>query len=171
MNELEKYLVKDAMQLSVGESVEKEIKLSAKFASELVGIILDNEVTINLNIEHIDTGVEVGSVTEFIINRTCSKCNKPTQIKCANEINQTYLQMPEETEEDVLPISRQLEIDITQQVIDTIVLAIPINILCNKSCKGLCSTCGANINDEENHYLKFPKHKVDVTLDNHPKIV
>lgn len=44
-----------------------------------------------------------------------------------------------------IPPSSQ-EIDLTQDFIDALVLAIPIKILCREECKGLCDVCGTNLN-------------------------
>ena len=41
----------------------------------------------------------------------------------------------------------EVEIDFTVDVRDAILLAVPLKILCDEDCKGLCSHCGANLND------------------------
>ena len=39
-------------------------------------------------------------------------------------------------------------IDITEFVRDALILSIPLKHLCSESCRGLCSVCGANLNEE-----------------------
>jgi uncharacterized protein len=39
-------------------------------------------------------------------------------------------------------------IDITDDVRQTVVLAVPLKLLCREDCKGLCADCGANLNLE-----------------------
>lgn len=39
-------------------------------------------------------------------------------------------------------------IDLTDDVRQTILLAIPLKLLCSAGCEGLCPTCGANLNTE-----------------------
>lgn len=46
-----------------------------------------------------------------------------------------------------LPPSSQ-EIDLTQDVLDALLLAVPSKCLCDEACLGLCSRCGANLNEE-----------------------
>ena len=41
-----------------------------------------------------------------------------------------------------------VEIDFTRDLRDAILLAVPVKILCNEDCKGLCVSCGANLNVE-----------------------
>lgn len=42
-----------------------------------------------------------------------------------------------------------LEIDISDDVRQTLILAVPIKKLCKEDCRGLCPGCGANLNVEE----------------------
>ena len=39
------------------------------------------------------------------------------------------------------------EIDITQDVVDALLLAVPVKMLCRDTCKGLCPQCGVNLNE------------------------
>lgn len=40
------------------------------------------------------------------------------------------------------------EIDLTDEIRDAIVLAVPMKMLCSENCRGLCAGCGANLNTE-----------------------
>ena len=40
-------------------------------------------------------------------------------------------------------------IDITQEVLDAIMLDIPVKILCKENCKGICIQCGQNLNEKQ----------------------
>ncbi|MDZ7289788.1 MAG: DUF177 domain-containing protein [candidate division KSB1 bacterium] len=40
------------------------------------------------------------------------------------------------------------EIDITDDLRDTLLLAIPMKLLCSEDCRGLCAGCGVNLNEE-----------------------
>lgn len=42
----------------------------------------------------------------------------------------------------------QGEIDITEDVKASMILAVPAKLVCSESCKGLCPECGANLNRE-----------------------
>jgi uncharacterized protein len=41
------------------------------------------------------------------------------------------------------------EIDLTQDALDALVLAVPSKCLCDEACLGLCLKCGANLNEEQ----------------------
>ena len=38
-------------------------------------------------------------------------------------------------------------IDVLQDAVDALLLAVPVKILCKEDCKGLCPNCGKNLND------------------------
>ncbi|MDD2499121.1 MAG: DUF177 domain-containing protein, partial [Desulfitobacteriaceae bacterium] len=41
------------------------------------------------------------------------------------------------------------KIDILPQVLQTILLELPMKVLCREDCKGLCPVCGTNLNIKE----------------------
>lgn len=53
-------------------------------------------------------------------------------------------------------------IDITEDVIQTVLLAIPMKNVCKDDCKGLCSTCGINKNKEK---CSCSDQKIDLRLE------
>jgi len=55
--------------------------------------------------------------------------------------------LPAELEHAVLP-KNALEIDLTQDIRDLLILELPSKILCSEDCKGLCVNCGVNLNYE-----------------------
>ena len=54
-------------------------------------------------------------------------------------------------EPDVLRLDANHELDLAQPVRDAISLAEPIAVLCRPDCRGLCSVCGIDLNDEPGH--------------------
>ena len=58
---------------------------------------------------------------------------------------------PVESESDnIVYISPETDvIDISEDVRDYAILAIPMKKLCSEDCKGLCSRCGKNLNEEQ----------------------
>ncbi len=51
-------------------------------------------------------------------------------------------------EEDLATISFQGEyIDFTNEIEDQLIMELPYKPLCTEECKGLCGTCGANLNE------------------------
>jgi len=59
-------------------------------------------------------------------------------------------ELAERGEEDVYLISdATTEVDITDSIRQSLLLAVPYKKTCREDCKGLCPTCGANLNKEQ----------------------
>ena len=52
-------------------------------------------------------------------------------------------------EEDFVLLTDTIEsrYDIFPRVLEAVLLELPIRVLCREDCKGLCSACGANLNE------------------------
>lgn len=54
-------------------------------------------------------------------------------------------------DEEIIQVLRadQKEIDLSNGLRESVLLAIPMKKLCSKECKGLCSQCGTNLNHDD----------------------
>lgn len=62
--------------------------------------------------------------------------------------------LAEETDEDIsdeenIILYKDGKLDLAENIISTIILALPMKPLCDEDCKGLCPRCGTNHNVEE----------------------
>jgi uncharacterized metal-binding protein YceD (DUF177 family) len=86
------------------------------------------------------------------LEATCARCLEPARVHVDLPIVITYVssgsdEVPEEDEDEVgLVTFTGGELDVSNQVRDELVLAIPFNPLCHEGCKGLCPLCGSNRN-------------------------
>ena len=76
------------------------------------------------------------------------------------ELSEEYQDDKDIEKEDAIEFSGD-EIDISDVVRETILLAQPLNNICSPDCRGLCLKCGANLNDEE---CGCDRHIVDPRL-------
>ena len=96
--------------------------------------------------------VQLTAQTEGI-NR-CDRCGADFQNAieggCVVRFMQSESAFPGETSEDDLRTFHlgQDELDITQEVRDALLLALPLKRLCAEDCKGICTKCFANLNTE-----------------------
>lgn len=85
----------------------------------------------------------------------CTRCNDPFRRLISAHLKVEFvppsLSKLEDENEDVHVYDAFLSptIDITGDVRDALVLAVPMRNLCREDCKGLCPTCGKNLNKEE----------------------
>ena len=80
----------------------------------------------------------------------CARCLEPARVPIAIPMTLTFVSSDEadasdDEDTDVIPFTG-VEIDVSDEVRDEIVLALPMNPLCTETCRGLCPVCGGNRN-------------------------
>jgi uncharacterized protein len=105
------------------------------------------EILLERTGDRIDVHIDLGAGLEL----SCSRCGEPMQYDIQTSADVTFL--PElrrreaEYEQDTTDLEFYLEeIDLRSVVRDAFLLAVPIAVLCRKDCKGLCPSCGTNLN-------------------------
>ncbi|MBR2790177.1 MAG: DUF177 domain-containing protein [Eggerthellaceae bacterium] len=84
----------------------------------------------------------------------CARCLEPVEVDLFGELEGYYLLDPDDVPEDmegdefeVLPEDRK--IDVAPLITAALLLDVPMIPLCSEDCKGICPTCGANLNEGE----------------------
>jgi len=124
---------KSAESLKLPPEFEGNVKVDCKMDKSVHQIVLDCKLSAlaNLKCDRCTEEVKNNIGTEFRLVYIFS--NVPIE---NDDINLQYL-TPEES-----------KIDITEEVVEYCYLSIPLKILCNEDCKGLCVSCGINLNME-----------------------
>jgi uncharacterized protein len=92
---------------------------------------------------------EVRATGEF----SCDRCTAPFSLPLQAVYQMYYVWDPKEaelrdqSEVQVIPMGLPV-IDLADEVRQTVVLAVPLKLLCRTECKGLCARCGADLNKE-----------------------
>ena len=86
----------------------------------------------------------------------CMRCLEPAAPAFA--VDAREVSQPGEGEELESPYVTDSVLDLKAWARDTLALAVPASILCRADCAGLCSICGANLNDagSEHHHERPP---------------
>lgn len=83
---------------------------------------------------------------------TCDRCLSVFERTFAEECLWIYTPDPDliaQDQEDIYLLAPgQLEIDIAREVRESLIVMLPIKMLCAEDCKGLCPRCGVNLNYE-----------------------
>jgi len=83
-----------------------------------------------------DSFIFIGRLSgKFILE--CSRCLQEFEQEIDRELNFTI------PAEDIAEISK---VDISSYIHEVLILAIPIKALCDSECQGICSQCGADLN-------------------------
>lgn len=108
---------------------------------------------VSLTITHLgNKTVMIEGSTNITLTLFCSRCLKemeyPMDIRILKEVD---FKLSEEERAEGLDetnyiIGYSLDVDIL--IYDEILIAFPMKLLCSEDCKGLCKSCGANLNEK-----------------------
>jgi uncharacterized protein len=77
----------------------------------------------------------------------CGRCLLNFQQPLEVDFTELYAFTPNAATESGLIVPESGKIDLAPLVRDEMMVAIPISPLCRPDCKGLCTTCGENLNE------------------------
>jgi uncharacterized protein len=121
-----------------------EIKLSAEFLGNL---------KVGVQLEKTKNQIFITSSIECSHNSQCDRCLKNFEQTLTAKYNMSYvydIEHKDEYDEDVVTvITKEVDIiDITRDVREYLLLAVPFKNICKEECKGLCAHCGKDLNIE-----------------------
>jgi uncharacterized protein len=101
-------------------------------------------------LDSVDGGIEVTGVVAAPWTGECRRCLKPLSGELRCEVREVYRQRaegePPDDDEETYPLVGE-QLDLQPLVRDALLLELPIAPLCREDCQGLCSRCGADLND------------------------
>lgn len=93
------------------------------------------------------------SSTKVSANLNCDRCGVEFSQEISSKYKMIYLLRVIEDAEEEINITylspNTDKIDIAKEVRDYAILSIPMKRLCKEDCKGLCSKCGTNLNEDQ----------------------
>ena len=108
---------------------------------------------VSLHIENVgDRTLVLSGEAEFALMIPCSRCLEPVKYPFYLTLERT-LDMNLTEEERIANLDEQpylqgYNLDVDQLVRDELLLNLPMKVLCDEDCKGICNRCGANLNHE-----------------------
>jgi DUF177 domain-containing protein len=108
--------------------------------------------------ELLDGQIRIAGLVETKIELVCARCLEPVIEEVSRNFDLFYAPLPK----DARPKEDQLRVDDTEigffegdglfladVLREQVLLALPVKVICRSDCRGLCPTCGANLNHEE----------------------
>ena len=105
-------------------------------------------VRLRAEIRKISGGMHMAGSVSGREHETCSRCLEPFERDVEIEVDETYSEdVPERDAlfSDVAPLVGR-EIDISELTAQLLEVDEPIAAVCADTCKGMCATCGQNLN-------------------------
>ncbi|MER7764854.1 DUF177 domain-containing protein [Streptomyces sp. NPDC097619] len=131
----------------------------------VIGVPEGAPVQIGLRLESVMEGVLVTGISRATVTGECVRCLEPLELEL-NARFQELFSYPDadgrgrpvaepaddaEEDEDRYYVEDDL-FDLEPVLRDAVVLALPSQPVCREACLGLCSTCGANLNEDPDHH-------------------
>jgi uncharacterized protein len=107
----------------------------------------------NVVLSKFDNQIVLDSKTNILANLVCDRCAKEFQSVITSCYRMIYLfvhnvENSENEKIDIIYLHPETDkIDLSKDVRDYALLAVPMKKLCSEECKGLCPKCGKNLND------------------------
>ena len=157
-------LVLDTRELGRRAGSMKQVELTvaapADLGIALVAVPEGSDIELDLRLESVMDGVLVTGTALVTVTGECSRCLEPLAFDREVDIQELY-EYPEtdhrgrvvesQDDEDELPKLEDDLLDLEPTLRDAVVLALPLQPLCQPDCEGLCVDCGANLNDDPDH--------------------
>jgi uncharacterized protein len=139
--------------------VRRTVPAPADWALELVRVPGGTDVELELRLESVMEGVLVTGVAEAPVAAECGRCLEPVADRLAVDVQELfgYEVAPDDPE---APILEGDFLDLTELLRDAVVLALPVNPICDDGCAGLCAGCGgklAELGDDHGHDTLDPR--------------
>lgn len=117
-------------------------------------ILLPNPFSVKGKLYIMNDKVFLTCDVDTVMEVKCSRCIKPFTYQFNTKVNGELISEELYNEEEDIDIGDIIlyhnnTIDLVEVIKDNIFTNIPIKTLCSKTCKGICSKCGKDLNLEE----------------------
>ena len=102
-------------------------------------------VIIKGNLTNIDDIIVLDAKAKTVINVSCSRCLAPVNVKLDFELHEMFSKTGN-IDEEIAAVTED-SIDLYPYVRNEVFENIPMKVVCSDDCKGLCSSCGKNLNE------------------------
>ncbi len=142
---------KNPLRLNIGYFYNKSIGTSREVPIDIEHITLDDISARNLKslvkISRTREGLLLQVSAKAEIQSSCVRCLEQFFLPVNIEFEELYQFPSRYREETDMIVPEDGYIDLRPLYREYLILAMPIRSLCRPGCKGLCSICGANLNE------------------------
>ncbi|TYB95812.1 MAG: DUF177 domain-containing protein [Kosmotoga sp.] len=151
-------------------SFEKTKQLSVSFENIYPEIRCTEPIDVDVFLyKEKDSVIVSGTVKTKIIEK-CARCLKDVIVPINGTVEAVYLPSkkffkevdsgPSEDLENTLPLDSDI-LDLSERVLEAIIVEIPFKVLCSENCRGLCPVCGVDLNENPDHNCEQGKESKD----------
>lgn len=149
------------LKFNVAQLLREEIGNKREYTFRESALPLDEETTLQqldgtVRFTRTASGVLADAHAQGVVERPCTRClnpaSQPLELHFRDEFHSkvevnTGAHLPDPDEEDPYFIDENHRVDLGEAIREYALIELPMQTLCQPDCKGLCPTCGANLND------------------------
>ena len=121
--------------------------------TSVVEVPAKSTIEISLKLESVHEGVLATGEVFANAEAQCSRCLDPINLEVEVDFQELFA-YSSSSDEDLVVLSEH--IDLEQVLIDSIVLNLPFQPVCSKTCLGLCPECGIRLTQDLEHGHEKP---------------
>ncbi|MFN2557352.1 MAG: DUF177 domain-containing protein [Nitriliruptorales bacterium] len=114
---------------------------------------LVSPLDIDLTLEMLVEGLLVRGTVSFTTSLECARCVSDVRTVNTVPVNELFADPRRLSEEEELEAGYELYpegvIDIEALLRDAVLAVLPLRVLCDSACRGLCPACGADLNVDD----------------------
>lgn len=143
-------LAEDGVHIETSEEPKWLVNLPELW-SENSGLKIISKIGIDLQLTRVLKEISVIGDVQLSIETPCSRCVEPVKIELNPQIALVLSSGDKIGEEDVNLEHETYqgdEIDLSDYIREQVAISMPVKVVCSEDCKGLCTTCGVNLNKD-----------------------
>lgn len=109
--------------------------------------------------------VSVDAVIDFTLDVICDRCAESTKLDFRLPMKHILVTEVNDEDNDDYIIIEDMKLDIAELTLEDIYLALPSKFLCSDDCKGVCPSCGVNLNTGSCSCKKEVDPRLEALLD------
>ncbi len=118
--------------------------------------VIDEPVTTDFLLTHKEQDLRIGGTLQTGVRFACSRCLKQASCHVSASFDLVYVPQPKPVRpgEEIALSYADMEVgfydgirfDVDTMIVEQITLSLPMRFVCAEDCKGLCQSCGADLN-------------------------
>ncbi|MDD2494056.1 MAG: DUF177 domain-containing protein [Tissierellia bacterium] len=113
---------------------------------------LNNTIVFNGDFFKVDDNILLSGTLKYNYSEVCARCLTEFQNEVETKFEAIVVRNNEEDEDESDEIKLVIEdgcVNLDDNIKQLVYLSMPMKSLCKDDCKGICPTCGVNLNEEE----------------------
>ncbi len=125
------------------DNIRQDFTYSFKAEDDLIS----SDVTVEGYVKVATGIVSLSAEAVFAVSTQCAKCAKDVNKKLKVSVRHFLIDKLNNEDNDDYIVVEDMVLNLDELILEDIYLSLPTIFVCKNDCKGLCSICGADLND------------------------